>query len=124
MGGAIIVTSHLGHGSHFSITLPLPTVNAPDIGQRNITDVPETAESALASFTGINILLVEDSSINQNVITKFLQKTGANIRICDTGTSAIEHFKEHGVDLILMDLWLAKTLEVMNIRLAALFVQL
>jgi len=103
MGGSIIVTSHLGHGSHFSLTLPLPTVNASDIDQHNITDVPETAERALDSFTGINILLVEDSSINQNVITTFLEKTGANISICDTGTSAIEHFKEHGVDLILMD---------------------
>ena len=109
MGGSIIVTSELGQGSCFSFTLPLPAAITSHKGPSQLESEPQTLDETQNCFININILLVEDSPINQNVITAFLQETGANICICDTGTSAINHFKDHGADLILMDYRLPDT---------------
>lgn len=109
MGGSLIVTSELGHGSRFSFTLPLPAAIKPDKKPSDLESKVDALDEALNCFAGINILLVEDSPINQNVMTIFLQETGAKISICDTGTSAVKHFKDHGADLILMDYRLPDT---------------
>ena len=104
MGGSIKATSVLGQGSRFFLTLPLPSGRAPHQDLET-----ESLDAAHSSLTGINILLVEDSPINQRVMTAFLQETGAKITIFDTGTSAINHFKDHGADIILMDYRLPDT---------------
>jgi signal transduction histidine kinase/CheY-like chemotaxis protein len=103
MGGSITVTSELGQGSCFSLTLPLPAVITPNKEPIHLKFEPKILDETQNCFINITILLVEDSPINQNVMTTFLQETGANICICDTGASAINHFKDHRPDLILMD---------------------
>lgn len=103
MGGSIIVTSELGQGSCFSLTLPLPAAMTSNKEPSHLEFEPKKLHKTQNCFIDITILLVEDSPINQNVMTTFLQETGANIFICDTGTSAINHFKDHRADLILMD---------------------
>ena len=107
MGGSIIVTSELGQGSRFSFTLPLPAAMIPDKEPNHLES--ETLDDNQNCFTGINILLVEDSLINQHVMTTFLQGTGARVSVFDTGTTAIDDFKDHGADLILMDYRLPDT---------------
>ena len=107
MGGSIEVTSQIGRGSAFVFTLSLPPAIFHHKDPSNLES--ETLGDAGLCFTGINIMLVEDSHINQDLMEAFLEETGANISIFDTGTSAINHFKDHGADLILMDYRLPDT---------------
>lgn len=109
MGGTVAVTSHLGKGSCFSFTLPLPPATAPHKGPSHLEPEHESLDETQNCFAGIKILLVEDSPINQQVMTTFLEETGAKVSICDTGASAINHYKAHGADLILMDYRLPDT---------------
>jgi signal transduction histidine kinase/DNA-binding response OmpR family regulator len=109
MGGSIIATSHVGQGSRFSFTLPLLAATAPHEDKKALGSVPQVLDEIQNCFMGMHILLVEDSLINQSVMTTFLQETGAKITICDTGRSGINHFKDHSADLILMDYRLPDT---------------
>lgn len=109
MGGTLSVTSKLGQGSRFCFTLALPSATAPHEDKQALVSAPQELDKTQNCFAGINILLVEDSTINQHVMTTFLLETDAKVSICDTGSAAINHFKEHGADLILMDYRLPDT---------------
>ncbi len=52
----------------------------------------------------LQILLVEDSPINQKVTRFMLKKLGYEVEVASTGLEAVESFSEHFYDLILMDL--------------------
>lgn len=56
------------------------------------------------SFAGSNILIVEDHTINQEVIRRFLKKTGAELTMAADGMEALEAAENRKIDLILMDL--------------------
>lgn len=62
-------------------------------GQKNIPSKP---------FRGI-VLLVEDDPVNREFCSQALKYFGCEVRVTDSGESAIEMFKDQGFDLILMD---------------------
>ena len=103
MGGSLVATSELGKGSCFILDLTLPSATGPDKDKKPPHSMGVDLSIAEQFLNGINIMLVEDSIINQQVVTIFLQETGANISICDTGATALAHFKAQGADVILMD---------------------
>ncbi|MCJ8330979.1 MAG: response regulator [Lentisphaeria bacterium] len=49
------------------------------------------------------ILLVEDESINQQVVTNLLEKMGAKVELAENGHIALEMMKSNDYELILMD---------------------
>ncbi len=52
----------------------------------------------------LNILLVEDESINRKFAQKLLEKVGHTVKIAMNGKEAVEHYQKEDFDLILMDL--------------------
>jgi PAS domain S-box-containing protein len=56
------------------------------------------------SFRGRTILLAEDNSINQKVVTRMLEKTGARVVLAENGEEAVQIAEEMVLDLVLMDL--------------------
>lgn len=50
------------------------------------------------------ILLVEDNILNQRVVTFSLKKYNHEVVIANNGVEAIEKFREHKFDVILMDI--------------------
>ncbi len=56
------------------------------------------------SFRGRTILLAEDNSINQKVVTRMLEKTGARVMLAENGEEAVQIAEEARPDLVLMDL--------------------
>jgi CheY-like chemotaxis protein len=52
----------------------------------------------------LNILLVEDNTINQKVAKIMLKKLGHTVEIADNGKEAVEAFMRQSFDLILMDI--------------------
>ena len=68
-------------------------------------DVSDAKDDAILQkdFTGIHVLLAEDSTVNQRVASSILHKHGMTVHLADNGQQAIELFNQKPFDLILMD---------------------
>jgi PAS domain S-box-containing protein len=95
-GGNIDFTSTPGQGSLFWFEIEYP--------ETGITAPPAT-ETRLAS-TPLDILLVEDTEINQQVTQGLLASEGHTVAIADDGYTALSMHNDHDYDLILMDIHL------------------
>ena len=100
MGGQIAVSSVLGKGTTFSVTIPFDAseVSAPE---------PQVAPQNPAQLEGRNILLAEDNLLNMEIATELLKMRGANITPAEDGRKAFEAFQAsppHFFDAVLMDM--------------------
>ncbi len=55
-------------------------------------------------YGGLNILLVEDSSINQHITNELLSKKGARVILADNGREALTKLQSTKIDYIIMDI--------------------
>jgi len=56
------------------------------------------------SFAGYTILLVEDNELNQEVASRFIEKTGAEVIVANNGVESLQQLEKYPCDLVLMDL--------------------
>lgn len=100
-GGHIEVNSKIGLGSVFSFYLPLKASGEPVL---ETNDHP--VNDAHRKLSDLRILLVEDNAMNQMVAIDTLQSylPGIKIFTADNGNQALELFKTHHFDVILMDI--------------------
>lgn len=102
-GGTVTAESHgLGHGSRFTVKLPL-TESAP------IPEIPESLSSGTEKkrLLGIRVLIVEDDPDSREVLQIFLEQNGAAIRTADsarTGMAAFLDEKYQPPDVLISDL--------------------
>ncbi len=94
MGGKITARSEEARGSEFTFDLTLPLAELP---------VAPMVETAAASAAPLCILLAEDNSVNQRVISKMLERMGHRVELAPNGGIAYEMSGMRGYDLILMD---------------------
>jgi PAS domain S-box-containing protein len=99
LGGQLEVSSELQKGSIFYFSIPL--------SEKEISDtelqVPEHSYDTLPHIDGVKILLVEDNRANQMLMKVIFKKHKLNFDIANDGLEAIELFKQHKYDAILMD---------------------
>lgn len=100
MNGSIKVTSEVGKGSCFTVSLPLK-MSQDNVEQQSncssdIIDVPD--------FTSKRILIAEDNKVNQILFRAIMAKTSCDFDIVDNGQIAVEHILKNEYDLILMDI--------------------
>lgn len=102
MGGELTAVSREGHGSCFTLSLPLTRSLA-----------PLNAQSASTTRVGPHdneqpILLVEDNPVNQMVIEGMLRSLSLRVEVAATGTQALERLRtpEQHYAAILMDIQL------------------
>ena len=70
-------------------------------------EVPEKQQIG-SSVYELNVLVAEDSEVNQFIIRELLAEWGVNVSVVADGAAAVEAFKSEGFDLILMDIQMPK----------------
>ncbi|PHM39771.1 virulence sensor protein [Xenorhabdus mauleonii] len=97
MGGDIVVTSSLGKGSCFTLSVIAPAIDEQPVGEEEQDSLPLPA---------LNILLVEDIELNVIVARSVLEKLGNSVDVAMTGHEALTMFDPDEYDLVLLDIQL------------------
>ncbi|HEX5036363.1 MAG TPA: ATP-binding protein [bacterium] len=98
MGGRIWVESEEKHGSRFHVTLNLGRAT----GDARDADAVKTA-AVEKHATNLDVLLAEDTAVNQMVTANFLAQRGHRVTVANNGEEVLTLLKSRDFDLILMD---------------------
>ena len=112
MGGRLTVSSALGVGSTFTLTVPTGPIEGVRMfhSPADVALDPETdAETRIVDHLHARILLAEDGLDNQQIISLNLREAGSEVTIVDNGLDAVESAmtalaRGAPFDVILMDM--------------------
>ena len=105
LNGNIEIDSELGKGTTVYVTLELEIERKKEEKREEIEAEEETLEEL--NLKGKKILLVEDNELNCEIAYELLSLTGAEVKIAENGTKAVEIFKNSKIgefDIIFMDI--------------------
>lgn len=101
--GSIEVKSKVGKGTAFTILLPFKRSALPSKEQKH--EAKHLIKDEITeAMKGINILLVEDSKMNQLLANLVLTRAGCHVTLAENGVIAVESLKNNSFDIILMDI--------------------
>jgi signal transduction histidine kinase/CheY-like chemotaxis protein len=98
MGGSIGMDSVEGRGSRFWFSVPFPVAS----GEAAPGPAAEPQRASTAP-PAARILVAEDNSVNQLVISQYLKKMGHSSRIVGNGLEVLQTLEQEPFDVILMD---------------------
>ncbi|MHC4885430.1 MAG: ABC transporter substrate-binding protein [Planctomycetota bacterium] len=98
--GCVTVYSEEGHGSLFSIYLPLHDAKAPAPHPQEA--LPERGEG--------HILLVDDEEVVRNMAGDMLRELGYRVTLCSDGEEAVARYRKawQSIDLVILDMVMPK----------------
>jgi CheY-like chemotaxis protein len=96
LDGDVQLESNPGQGSVFYVSLPF-------VSQINEVPTPIRHDVARNKISGINILIVEDDSVNAFFIQAILKKMNAQTAVVGNGLEALHILEKEKFDVILMD---------------------
>ena len=98
MKGQISAESQPGEGSIFWFTVPLTIATEVDTTLKN----NDSEESAI-TFTDVQVLVVDDNSVNLKVISALLHRLKATVFAFTEAAEAIAFTKTENIDVVIMD---------------------
>ncbi len=105
MGGSLICESEYGKGSEFILTLKQKIVDQAPVGVFMEHDEKETKGPYVPLFIapGADILVVDDTPMNLNVIRGLLKATKVFVSTASSGEECLELIKDTRYDVVLLD---------------------
>jgi two-component system, sensor histidine kinase len=97
MGGEVSVSSVVGQGTRFTLSLPMSR-----LGDAPIASAGSTAPAAPKGLS-MRVLAAEDNAVNQLVLKTLLHQVGVEPTIVENGALAVEAYGREAWDLVLMD---------------------
>ncbi|MEM6630044.1 MAG: response regulator [Bacteroidota bacterium] len=106
LGGSIRAESEEQKGSTFFFSFKGKIVRPKKINatQSLHSKDSQPGSSEFPDLSSYNILVVEDNTMNQRLITKMLKKVNAHWELANNGQEAVEYVKENKVDFVIMDI--------------------
>lgn len=101
LGGDILVESVIEHGSVFTLSLPLQSVESAE--STDMTDLPHAGQR----LAMVRILAAEDLEVNRLILEDILVHEGAHVIFAENGQRAIDCVHMNGADsfdVVLMDI--------------------
>lgn len=98
MNGTVQVDSEVGTGSCFTVCLPMAIYQGGMVEPTELTD-----EQLLPKLSPMNVLVVDDNTINQLIVKEMLTDLGQNISTCNSGDQALKRLTEEHFDAVFMD---------------------
>lgn len=102
LGGEIRVTSELGKGTAFTVTLPFETTKQQPLESKN-----EETPLQQKNLKGKRVLLAEDNAVNMEIAGELLSMCDMEVTKAWDGQEALELFKNsppHYFDILLLDM--------------------
>ncbi len=107
LGGELTLTSEVGKGSVFSLTIPanVDVTKQPLLDRQDFAGNEDDSEAKAGQpeFSG-NILVAEDDPTNQVLIKTLLERLGLQVTIAEDGNEALQKVLTQQFDLIFMDM--------------------
>ena len=100
-GDLVLMSSSPGAGSSFSLILSAIWFTQPDL---KISRQPSKQDAVDVNLAGLRVLLAEDSEDNQLLIGRILSRAGANVKLANNGTQAVEMALAENFDAVVMDI--------------------
>ncbi len=100
MGGSVGVQSHEKRGSLFYLELESEVLEWDHI----LLSTPPSSKERKEGLEGLHVLVVEDNSINQEVVKAMLERVGISAEVANNGQEGVECFLRERFDAILMDI--------------------
>jgi len=98
MKGEITVSSAVGKGSTFVVTLPLERLS-----DGHIEPLPRSEGQVLFSGPPLRVLAADDHPVNQLVLKTLLAQLGINITLVGDGAEVLQRYQDGAWDIVLMD---------------------
>ncbi|RVU02649.1 response regulator [Mucilaginibacter limnophilus] len=96
-GGELLVSSEVDKGSEFRF------INWYTIAAKPVEKTVSRPSEKLLPFNNISVLVAEDNTVNQFMISKLLKDWNAVVDIVDNGRKVLTKLQENDYDIILMD---------------------
>ncbi len=96
MGGTLRAVSQEGHGSVFTLEVPLPFSQQVALVASENVHTPDQGQ-------GQSLLVVEDNPVNQTVIEAMLRSLGYQVSLVGDGAQAVQQVSQQRYAAILMD---------------------
>ena len=113
MGGELYVESELGKGSTFRAHIPgVSKVESGGVESGGVKDLPSPTHPLTHSSTPKHVLVVDDSPVNQKVLSAFLKKAGiVSIDLAGDGVEALAKLDSstkagNPYDFVFSDFWM------------------